>query len=116
MLYTESEIINAYRLARRPRSQIKILAQLNAVPEATIREILARNGYEVKAPKRSKRCTWTEDEEREAVTRRLAGQKIAEIAQAMNRTDGAVSQKIQTLINTEQFKAMQSEYEKGVIT
>lgn len=114
MLYTEGEIANSYRLAKEPKKQIKILAQLNSVTEDVIRDILEKYGYDTKK-KRSTRSTWTAEEEREIAKRSIAGQKNTEIAKALNRTAGAVTWKMQELIQNGIFFEVQKEMrEKGI--
>lgn len=50
---TDGEIVNSYRLARDPRRQIGVLAELNAVPTSVIREILAEAGELVLKPRKT---------------------------------------------------------------
>ena len=50
---TDGEIVNSYRLARDPRRQIGVLAELNAVPPSVIREILAEAGELVLKPRKT---------------------------------------------------------------
>ena len=56
---TNGEICEMYRSSKNKTSQIKILAELNAVPEEKIREILSEGGYEmsVKATLKNKPVT-----------------------------------------------------------
>lgn len=50
---TDGEIVNSYRLARDPRRQISVLAELNAVPPSVIREVLAEAGELVLKPRKT---------------------------------------------------------------
>lgn len=50
---TDGEIVNSYRLARDPRRQIGVLAELNAVPPSVIREVLAEAGELVLKPRKT---------------------------------------------------------------
>lgn len=49
----DGEIVNSYRLARDPRRQIGVLAELNAVPPSVIREVLAEAGELVLKPRKT---------------------------------------------------------------
>ena len=49
MQMSEKEIVRSYTNAKDKRSQVGVLAELNACPNDTIREILERNG--ISAPK-----------------------------------------------------------------
>lgn len=62
MWMTDSEICTSYRQALNRGKQIEILAQLNACPEAKIRQILIAGNYQI-APKRKQRqpVEWTEE-------------------------------------------------------
>lgn len=55
MQMTEAEIVKSYQRADKKREQIKILAELNACPKQTIRDILEKHGEEV--PKTGNRYT-----------------------------------------------------------
>ena len=50
---TDGEIVNSYRLARDPRRQIGVLAELNAVPPSVIRQVLAEAGELVLKPRKT---------------------------------------------------------------
>lgn len=50
---TDGEIVNSYRLARDPRRQISVLAELNAVPPSVIREVLSEAGELVLKPRKT---------------------------------------------------------------
>lgn len=54
MQMTDSEIIKSYKEAKEKKKQIEILAQLNACPVTTIREILIANGVQFPGPKPKK--------------------------------------------------------------
>lgn len=55
MQMTEGEILRSYREAKNPKEQIKVLAELNAVPKDTIIDILIEQGVDEKElPKRRK--------------------------------------------------------------
>lgn len=45
MQMTEGEILSSYRQAKEKGKQVKILAELNAVPQSTITDILTKHGY-----------------------------------------------------------------------
>ena len=46
MQMTEGEILRSYREAKNPKEQIKVLAELNAVPEYRIVDILKKQGVD----------------------------------------------------------------------
>lgn len=54
MQMTDNEIIKSYKEAKEKKKQIEILAQLNACPTTTIREILIANGVQFPGPKPKK--------------------------------------------------------------
>ncbi len=87
---TNGEICELYRSAKHKTSQIKILAELNAVPEEKIREILSKGGYEmsVKATLKNKPVT---NKKAEVETKPAAVEKKkAEVEQKPAAVENAV--------------------------
>ena len=96
----EDEITNSYRLAKNPEDQVKILAELNAVPESEIRRILIENKVYV-PPKNAKprpqdqekyKKRWTPEEDR--ILWEMAGpdaekKDLCGAAKKLQRTRGA---------------------------
>ena len=50
MQMSEGEIVRAYKQAAKKQEQIRILSELNLCDKKTIREILRKNGIDVKEP------------------------------------------------------------------
>lgn len=57
MQMSEQEIVRSYTNAKDKRSQVGVLAELNACPNDTIREILERNGISAPKPGRKSQKT-----------------------------------------------------------
>ena len=57
MQMSEKEIVRSYTNAKDKRSQVGVLAELNACPNDTIREILERNGISAPKPGRKSQKT-----------------------------------------------------------
>ena len=95
------EIVASYLQAKEPKKQIRVLAELNAVPADEIRRILRERN--VKEPKRTKVKTktaalpamnhhkpWTRAEIMEAVRLHEAGVRRKDIAEAMGRAEESI--------------------------
>lgn len=66
----DSEICTSYRQAKNKNEQVKILAQLNAVPNEKILEILSENGYITGTPAAKNLCAKEIPAEKKSVKKR----------------------------------------------
>lgn len=73
MQMSDSEIVRSYKEAKDKRSQVGVLAELNACSKDYIREILQRNG--INAPKPGRKST-TEPEPVKAVLTEMAKKAV----------------------------------------
>ena len=98
MWMTPGEICREYRQAKKKAAQIGILADLNSCSKDEIREVLQRNGIQVKIRKRAPNVTWTAEEIE--ICRSMAEQGVPrkEIAKMVPRhTRSGLNQKLYTM-------------------
>ena len=78
----DDEITNSYRLAKNPEEQVKVLAELNAVPESEIRRILiekqvyvpAVNAKPAPENRENHKKKWSEEDDR--ILSEMAGEDV----------------------------------------
>ena len=87
--YTEAEICYEFKKAKHPNAQIRILAELNAVPTETIREILRRHG--LTEIKRRRFISITDDEGEAMRMAYESGKTLGEVAILFHRRAETVS-------------------------
>ena len=110
MQMTPNEIVKSYKEAKEKKKQIEILAQLNACPVTTIREILIANGVQFPGPKPKK----AKEEKTKVVAviskdaPTLPAEKV--IPEIPRWVKGAVEERINRL--DEEIKTMKAELEE----
>lgn len=100
MWMTEGQIVSDYRQAKDPEKQIKVLAELNAVKPAVIKDVLIKHG-EIQPDKKEKEkmatAEWTSDEVAFMLEKKKLGLTAEQIAQKMGRTRWAIYAKLKEL-------------------
>ncbi len=107
----DEQIVSSWREARNRNAQVKILSELNAVPRNVIEEILIAHGCEVekkkKPPERAEeKKPWTGEVDARLMALHGEGRSYAEIAEKLERTVGAVKQRIVNLKRKERDEKM----------
>jgi hypothetical protein len=99
MWMTEGQIVSDYRQAKDPEKQIKVLAELNAVKPAVIKDVLIKHGEIRPEKEKEKMATakWTSDDVSFMLEKKKLGLTAEQIAQKMGRTKGAIYAKLKEL-------------------
>jgi hypothetical protein len=94
---TNGDIVKSYKEAKEKKKQIEILAQLNACPVTTIKEILVSEGVQFPGPKTKKPESPTAETPAEAPKEnKIPGAVIAAVTQKIT----ALEEEIERLNNT----------------
>ena len=107
----DDQIVASWRDAADRRVQVKILAQLNAVPRSVIEEILIAHGCDIGKKKRpperaEEKKPWREQDDERLMALHGEGRSYKEIAETLDRTVAAVKQRIINLNRKERDKEM----------
>lgn len=104
MHMTNGDIVKSYKEAKEKKKQIEILAQLNACPVATIREILVSEGVQFPGPKPKKPESSTAETPAEASKEKAVPEAVniavIEKLTAIQQKISALEDEIEKLNNT----------------
>ena len=95
----DEQIVTSWRDSADRKAQIKILAELNAVPRSVIEDILIEHGCEIgkkkkTAVKRDAKKPWAESDDLRLTEMHKNGVPYEEMAETLSRTVGAVKYRI----------------------
>ena len=104
MQMTNGDIVKSYKEAKEKKKQIEILAQLNACPVTTIREILVSEGVQFPGPKPKKPESSTAETPAEAPKEKIVPEAVniavIEKLTAIKQKISALEDEIEKLNNT----------------
>lgn len=99
MQMSEKEIVRSYTNAKDKRSQVGVLAELNACPKDTIREILERNS--ISAPKPGRKSQKKEEPKK---PKEVLTEKAKRLLKTEEQTESSKSERTERLIKTDESK------------
>lgn len=94
MQMSEKEIVRSYTNAKDKRSQVGVLAELNACPKDTIREILERNG--ISAPKPGRKSQKKEEPKKPKAQLTAKGKLLLKNEEKTESSDLSAPEKVGT--------------------
>ena len=107
MQMSEKDIVRSYTNAKDKRSQVGVLAELNACPKDTIREILERNG--ISAPKPGRKSQKTTEK-----PKKPKAQLTEEAKKAAGLLKNEESEKVGTKSETRELKTERTKEEEDL--